>query len=840
MNDEFLSGERGRALESDGEAAPHGDSESAPSAPSTPSTPPLETAPPGKPPRFLPRTLAVVAGMALLIATRLAFVHGDPSDFPLDRNIASVHQVSQFAVEIPSYQARPDWETFKTLIRPRPETPEFPLVRLVGWTADALALDPVVAMRLLALATSLLTGIGILVLGRRASPETYAGEVALAFFAVAPLSVFMGRTLLPDSPMLAAVVWAIVAAGTGRRGVHPRAAAWMALFLIAAALLKLPALVFAPMAALGYMDSVGWRRRGAWIGLALAALAVYLAVCVWYRLAPWNPLPGLREISSNTNHMLAATDVALGRPGLELLATRMVLALTGIGLLMALGGWVLVQARPGPRLWLNAIWLFSLFFVLITIGANTYWAYAAVPAGCLLAALAAVELWRFNRWSAGAAALAAAVLLPIDPGLRQVSHYLRLEPGYARLGEAGRDLAREGGVIQFGSQWGDVAWFTGARGPVWIDSPDLLESRTWENNRYLFTARMNGDPMLEQLFGLKPVVRTERDRFMIFRVEAGARLGEAAPTDGAFPGALDEPIELAGARLVALAAEPAEAAPGESIRIDAVFEPPSMGTPGAPAPLALKLVHEPTGLALAPSPRAGGGDFARWPWPRVQLPALDSGGPERISYHYDLPPLMPAGQYRVRPVVLDGNGRPDSGREPETTPVVLTVRPAPAVAAPLALDVAGALWHQPTRWRLAAWRGRHRERLRLQGESRLWMAPALEAGRYRLAITARADWLGDDPHTRWPVLAVGRPLSGESTLVEFNSRSPRRRVIELDWEGPGDMLVMHIHNAGIDYHVRTPFALYPNQLSEGSRLIEFEEIRVLPTRTHGPTRTNTD
>ncbi len=791
----------------------------------------------GRPVLRWPRILTLTAGLVLLVALRLAFVHGDPSDFPEDRNIAASIQVRLLAQELPPSELRLNLATIKTLLRPHQRvaegagslrepnnlTPEFPFVRLIGYTATGLGADPLVVIRLFSLAMALVTGLGIYVLGRRIGP--WVGELALVLYAVAPLSVLIGRSLLPDPLMMAGVVWAIVAAGTGRPTAPPHAAAAMTFWLIVAALAKLPALAFAPLAALGYMQAVGWRRTAGWAWLAASALLVYLVVCVWYRLAPWDPLPGLRALSQGTSNLLASTDIALSAPGLELLAMRMALALTWPGLLLAGLGWLLAQSRPGTRLWLNALWLGSLLFVLVTVGANTYWAYAALPAGCLLAGLAIVELQRHGRWSLLALALLAAGLLWIDPTLRRVGGYLAVQPAYARLREAAVGRVEAGESIFYGVYPDDVAWFAGGRGPSWDWPPeDLRASRGWENHRYLFSNRMDGEPVMEQLFELKPVVETEATHYVVFEVAAGARPGEPLDAATLLDGALAEPIDLGGVRLLALRARPALAVPGDWVRLEAVFE----RTVGDPPRLALELLHEPSGQALPLTPRSGGASFGRWGRPRIQLPTFTRAPQERMTYEYRLPWLMPLGAYSARLVVLDENSRPLEPAQTATVPLELEVRGDPKGRLLAPLDLAEAVWLHPMRHRMASWWGRPRENWLLQGETVCWLAPPHEPGRYLLAIDARADWLGDDPDSRWPVVEIGRPDAAENQYLEFNSPGSRRREAIIDWRGAGDVIALRIANPGINYSVRQPFALYPGHLSGGSRLIQIEQVELLP------------
>lgn len=760
-------------------------------------------------PKVIHRIL-LIAAMVMLIGARLLFVHGDPSDFPADRNISASLQIREALQNYPAGDF--GFDTIAGIGAPTPLTPEFPFMRIVGWLAGSLGLNPIIACRVFSVLMSLLTALGVYILGRRIGGA--CGVVALWFFALAPMSVFIGRSLLPDPIMLAALVWAIVASGAGL----PRPPRWapfgLTALLALACLAKLPAIILAPVAAAGYLSASQYRRL-AWLKISAGMLAVYLIVCLWYGLAPWWPFAGLQRISSGTNNLMAATGIAFSPQGLALTANRLILALTWPGAMLALVGWAIAQSRPGQRAWLNTFCILSLFFVLLTIGANTYWAAIALPAGAIMAALAVIEISRFGRQASAILALAAVSIIWIDPGVKRIGQNLVTQPALSALRNAARELGDTGPSIFYGNELDDVAWFTGVPGETWTDPPDLRKVDSWRSFKYFYSNRMQAaEPPAEQLFAMKPVVDTRAGDYIIFKLDRTASLGTpvAAPTTGT----LATPIDFGSIRLIALSSAQSEANPGERIALDAVF---TKTGPDAAPPISIRFVHADTGEAFPIPPRAGGALFSQWGVPRIQTPDFRTSDPYRIRYEFELPRLMPAGAYAIR---LTRGHEETRGM----IPVALKVHPLKQNA-PFKIDLADAIWLRPTRVSKPAWLGREHSNWMLQSEGIAWFSPHLPAGHYRMAIRGRGGYYGSDPKTRWPILEVHQPGRPLNQKIEFNSPLARTHQIEIDLRGPDDFIRLRVMNPYLDYLIGGPFPLYPHELGS-SRTVELLGIEFLP------------
>ncbi len=755
--------------------------------------------------------LALFGALAVLVGARMLFVHGDPSDFPQDRNIALAMQIRESLQQGQIVQVKVDAHV--GVSKPTDLTPEFPFMRFVGWLAGASGADPIVACRLFAVLMSLAAGIGIYILGRRLGCAV--GMVALWFFALAPLSVLIGRSLLPDPIMIATLTWALVASGAGLSEPRRGAAFWLVFWLAIACLAKLPVIIFVPVIAVGYLSAAQW-KRSAWLKLVIGLIAVYLIVCLWYGLAWYWPFPGLQRLSSGTNNLMTATDVAFSAQGLGLAANRLILTLTWPGAALALIGWAWLQSRPGQRAWLNTLVIVSVFFVVLTIGANTYWAAVALPAGCILAAIAAVEIGRLGRWTLAPLAAVSIAILWIDPGIGRIGQNLVTQPALNELRAAARALGDRGPSVFYGRDLNDVAYFTGVPGTTLRESPDDLHpSNTLEKFRYFYSNRMNAaEPVAEQLFALKPVMDTRAGDYIVFKTDRSARLGTPAtdPTSGT----LDKPIDFGPLRLIALSAAQSEAGPGDRIALDAVFT--RNGPESAPW-ISIQFVHGASGEAFPLPPRSGGALFGQWGLPRIQTPDFHSSEPLRLRYEFELPPLIPAGAYAIR-----------LGQDQEKTadiPLALNVRPAAARIAPAPISLANAVWRQPTRIGKPAWLGQEDYTWALQGDGCVWFNPHLPAGKYRLAIRGRGDYLGADPKTRWPILEVHQPGRPLNQKIEFNSPLARTHTIDIDVRGPDDFIRLRVANPLIDYSVGRPFPLYPHELSGGSKMIELLGIEFL-------------
>ena len=148
-----------------------------------------------------------------------------------------------------------------------------------GLAASLFGLTHVV-LRLSTLLLGLLTVAGVYLLGRELrAPRPIATAVALAL-AANPLFLALSHTFMTDVPMLAPMVWALLAFARALRADSRRAWAAGTALGVVAVLCRQPALVvpLAFLAAVLFWPAAGWRwrARGALsVALAIAALRVW-------------------------------------------------------------------------------------------------------------------------------------------------------------------------------------------------------------------------------------------------------------------------------------------------------------------------------------------------------------------------------------------------------------------------------------------------------------------------------------------------------------------------------------------------------------------------------------
>ena len=776
--------------------------------------------------------------LTLLVALRVYVLHGDPSDFPLDRNIATALALTR---------AEPADSRF---FPPPPERPEFPAILIGGRLLAALGADPIVAGRSVTLAAGLLTAIALYLLGRRLSGRPALGLIAVWLHAILPMAIFMERSLLPDALMNAALTWSIVAAagirppdprrGNGLFSLLARSAA-VALLLTAAALAKLPAVFFAPVAGFLLPWSVGWRRPAGWIALAVVAGLTWLGVCAWYRLSPFNPLPGLERISQNTNNLLGSVDQLFRPAMLRLVVARITLVLTLPGLLLALAGWIALQSHPGRKGWLNLWALLGFLFVWLTLGANTYWAAAIAPVGMLLAGCALLRLARQPRLAWGLPVLAVAAWL--DPARAQIADYLETRPGLHALAQIGERWFRAPDApvpnprpLFYGQVPDDIRYFTGYPG-VTLRSWDYDAAvRELEAGRFdfLLSTHMNGERIVGELFSRKPILDFDLRSHILYGTRAQANLGrpvEQAPAGGMA-------LDLEG-ELIVLAAEVDQTnpAPGEAIELRLTYRKGPRWPRVVPAVLFFS--HADSRQTFLPPPRSQGAYFTSWPWPLLQTPDFAQGDTEQMVHRFDLPRAMPEGRYDLFLALARDFVAPSPRGEPRPLAITLDVRhrEAPAAGAPQPVDWSDALWLIP--FFHAEWTPRgivtlaqlNSQSSRLP-QSQVWWAPNLAPGDYLLALRLAARPAGENPADAWPVLKIARPDGSEQT-VEIAHEDARTLRLPFSWRGPGDYLHFTLANPLYGTRSRHPFPLYPHDLLYGSRVIELHGATVLPAAAGG-------
>lgn len=768
----------------------------------------------------------LVAALALLILSRTLLIHGDLTDFPLDRNVTAGNNIARFLRYTTLYQLHTEWSKYvpmlKLMVRQK-ETPEFPFIPLAARLLVDLRVPPLVAARFFSMLMALWTGVGIYILGRRLHSRE-AGLAALWIFALDPFSIFMGRSLLPDTPMVAAVTWSMVAAGA------PTGSAWgrwlrTTFWLTVAALAKLPAIFFAPAAAALLMQRLGWRRKGAWIMLAVSALAVYLIVYLWYWLPfgvpPWDPVTGMQRISEGTNNLMSSLGDLSGTPWLWVSAMRLVLALTLPGLFLALLGWIVMQ-RQADRIAFNVWAALVLLFVPITLRANTYWVYSAVPLGCLLGGVALPELLRLYPGAPKPLLAVLLLLLWTGPSRDKIREYLVTHPEYNAIGSAAEKVmgANENEKAYYlGKISGDLQYFVRHNGDI-TRSKEVLSEIKRTDYPFLVSNRMD-DPVLDTLFNLKPIRATREGQFIIFETHQQARLGQSAGAGPPASGGLNLGEKL---RIAEVSTPAAEVAPGTTLELSVTFEKGPKFAEGLN--LTLDFYHLATSSTFAIPPSSHGAQLVSWAQPLLQLPDFTAGAARRMLYTFEIPAHMPAGFYRLRFALVPDCTRPQTDGPPQTAPLTLMVtEPAPA-RAPLKLRPAEGFWRNQTLLTGYSWLGLRRQESLLTSGGKLWLRPALPPGVYDVIISGRGLPAGTDIQDRWPVLKIHKPFNNGKPLedIAFDSVYSRSAAFRIQWHGPQDYLVFSIANPNLDATPSDPFALYLDDVSRGNRSIALDQI----------------
>lgn len=792
-----------------------------PAAP-PPGDPPLDDTPPEAAAEASGGLLAffwLLAPLLLLILARAVLIHGDPTDFPLDRNISAAVYNQRFVRETALDKLELSWSHFAPLFK-QPEAPEFPFMPVVARLLAFGGVAPVVAGRLFSLFCAVLTAVGLFVLGERLHSRG-VGLAAVWLYALMPFSIFMGRSLLPDSLMVAALVWSFAVAGAPAGGSDWGRVRRTACWLILAGLAKLPAIFFAPVAALLMMDRLGWRRPSSYLKVALTAGLTFLVVAWWYDL--WHPVAGLARLSAGTNNIISTAAALSPVRTLWVAAMRIVLALSLPGILLALLGAGLLQSRRG-RLPFNVWLLLALVFVPLTARANTYWVYPIMPLGCLLGGVALIDVGRlFPRLPL---ALVLAVLFWLCPSIATVEDYLAVAPEYRELSaDAERVMTKPGRVYFLGRLPSALQYFvqrpgygTGAA----VSNPDSVmgELRRREYP-YLVSNHLIDNGALEALFASKPVLAHRLGKFVIFGTGNAAAIGETVPLTPEAP--VHPALDLGGMLVIRDASySPATVKPGAKLELSVVFSEGRGFQPQLPPNLSLGFIHEATGECFHLPPASGGMMMFNWAFPFLQTPDfLSTATLVRMRYTFQIPQQMPAGRYQLRFALLSDKGRTTGVAKPQTLSYLpLEIEPpSPLARLPLTVPLEDGIWRVPVISTRLSWMGQARQVASMSKNS-LVLRPALPAGEYQLTITARGVPVGAANNDRWPVLNVLRPAgSGPPVNHTINSEQARTYTTRFQWKGPQDFLRLEMNNPRIEATPDDVFLLYMDDIPRARKAV---------------------
>ncbi len=775
---------------------------------------------------FIPR-VGLFSGLLALIIVRSLFIHGDPSDFPRDRNFSTAGRIKTLveghslhtvgAEDLSRLFATPDY------------MPEFPFLILAGWFAAGLGIDPITGARLFSLLCAILSGWGLCILGRRMGPA-WLGPLALWIYALLPFSVFTGRCLLPEAPATTAIIWSLVGAGAGRRDAGPWAVLHMTLWLIVAGLAKLPAVLFAPAAAIALMQALGWRRTAAWIGVVFSAIVTYCVLCLWYGIEPASPWAGLEAMSASTNNLLRSREGFTLDESFKVFLSRITLVWTLPGLLLGLIGWGFLQKRGAAGGWLNILVLCSVVFVWQTLNANTYWNALIIPAGCLLAAIGIAGVLKTNRMNIIGLTVILVIAFYFDPGVERVSKYLAIHPVYKEAADAAERLMENDRVLYQGITPNDLFYYTGKRGPSLSEIGRAEARRQIDQGQLDYFLAMH--PRLEDfvydLFTSKPILENRAEAYALFNTSQTATLGHS--TDD-FPEVNLDANLGGGIRIVDLVTSPSQAAPGERMIMDVTFEHGSIYK--GPTPLAVFFRHKRLGRRIPLPAVVHGGVFRPWPLPVLQPPDFDQGPLIKMLYEFEISPHMPAGDYAAIFIHYDD----EKGKAVyalDTKPLDLQtkiVAPRPLDQTPLKIDPRHCLWLGRNVIYDVTWTGRPQRVMHLNKFGQFWIRPNLPPGDYDLVMSVTAEATGPTADQRWPVLAVRKPKAEESFKLHCRSAHKHQLRHPFHWNGPQDILDIKLDQPRKHPGKRRSFPLYYDDLTGGKHNVLIYEIRIEETKT---------
>lgn len=767
--------------------------------------------------------------LLLLIASRAVLIHGDPTDFPMDRNIAAGIYNGRFVRETALNQLHFNWKHYAPLFY-QPEAPEFPFMPIFARLMAIGGVTPLVAGRLFSLLSAVLSGVGLFIIGSRLHSRA-AGIAALWLYALIPFSIFMGRCLLPDSLMVAATIWSFVAAGAPAGGSGWRRVCATTFWLVLTALAKIPALFFAPAVALLMMQRLGWRRPSSYLKVAITAALTFLVVAWWYNL--WHPIAGVQRLSAGTNNVVASLGQMSPTRVLWVAANRIVLALSLPGVFLALLGFGFLQNRR-DRLPFTIWLLLALVFVPLTVRANTYWVYPIVPIGCLLGAVALLESGRFFPRLPLAVVLVA--LFWVCPSTAKVKEYLTVLPEYRGLrDDADRVMTDKYAFVYYlGKLPSDLRYFANrpgnGSGAVAGDTAAIMTELSRKDQRYayLVSNHMAGDPALETFFNTKPILLNRQGRYVIFGVGEYDHLGESLQV---LPQTTHPEIDLGGVLSILDATlSSTTVKPGAELGLSMTFAKGNQFQVQTPLNLLLEFIHEPTGERFHLTATRGGMEMSNWAFPMLQPPSFANLAAlaQRMQYTFQISPQMPAGRYQLRVALLAEKGRSVVIAPPQAMSYLSLEVEAPAALAhtPLTIPLEDGLWRNPAFSTRVSWLGEWRKVASIVFND-VRMRPALPAGEYQIAITAYGVPIGSGGRDIWPMLSIRKPIGGGLPVsIPINSERTRTYTAKFNWGGPQDFLALRLANPQLDASPSEDFALYLEDTTRGMRKVVIEKIEI--------------
>lgn len=341
--------------------------------------------------------------------------------------------------------------------------------------------------RLISIAFSLGTVAVVGAFARFLFRSEIAGLIAALTLAIAPGSVYYGRTFMPDTTMAFFLSASLFATArwlfTDDRPERERRRFWSAAVLAALAVLAKPvaALALVPMIAM-LIERRGIRRfllMPSTYALVACAVVPYLAYDRGVSLiAEWHWASGITRL-----HVVPSLEAAFRSPELFRAKGRMLRrvltmlpnTMLGGGItLLAIGGLVpALSARSRTLLWAWLAAALAYAFVVVTVEKVDYYLYPFVPlAALLVGGLAAFVAGRLPTRRArilGAIATGSLALLLAFDGRRAVAPYYRYNPAvYRAAHELDRTLP-PGALVVMGHYDPSVLYTIGRKG--WEEDP---------------------------------------------------------------------------------------------------------------------------------------------------------------------------------------------------------------------------------------------------------------------------------------------------------------------------------------------------------------------------------
>ena len=315
-----------------------------------------------------------------------------------------------------------------------------------------------------------------------------AGLLAALLFAVAPASVYYGRTFMPDSVMLffstgVLYFWWRWLTGSTRSDFM-----WAVIFGALAWLAKPPALILlVPVVALLFARA-RWRAFAKWrlyafLGLTLAPLSAYLSYVG--SIARWHWTTGIT--GKHVLPLLAqefSTPANLWAGAISATALVHMLATTVLGPFLfglALFAWAALphDQRTRNRAWLFGAWFAALAaytFVVVNYERVDYYLLLWLPLGALLAGGALDNVWSRitgdRRLAAGTwAGLAVALFFVVYSNILEIAPYYEWNRAvYAAAKELDRTLT-PGALVVMGHYSPAILYLANRKG--WEEDPAL-------------------------------------------------------------------------------------------------------------------------------------------------------------------------------------------------------------------------------------------------------------------------------------------------------------------------------------------------------------------------------